>query len=353
MTGIERIDAVLRGETPDYLPVVPQSFMFAAQSIGTRIGLISRSPAELARSHISCQEKYGYDGCVIDIDDASLAEACGAKVIWRENDVAFVDENHPVLEDLRDIDGLEMPDPYKSGRLCEWLEVTERLKSALGDHVWIMGRADQGPFSVLSLLRGAQNFMIDLLEEDEDVIRHALEWAAKAHIAFAKAQLSAGAHATSMGDSYASPELISPKMYRDFAFEYEKECVEAVQTDGKPYSVHICGDTSKIIADMGKLGARILEVDWKLDMGEARKIVPENTALMGNVDPSRILVQGRPEDVSDNVRRIIGQTLGKGIIISSGCAIGANTPPENFSALISAAREYGSLERLCELREKK
>ncbi len=352
MTSIERIQAVLNGAVPDRLPVVPQCFRFAAACAGSQIGQINRSPKELAESHRICQEKYGYDGCVIDIDDATLAEACGARVNWRDDDVACVDEHHPRLSSLQEIDDLELPDPLKSGRICEWLETTERLKEAVGDHVWIMGRADQGPFSLLSLLRGTENFMEDLIEEDDEVIQHALEWTAQAHIRFGQAQIAAGAHATSMGDSYASPDLISPKMYEAFAARHEKTCVEAIQTERNPYSIHICGDTTGIISRMGSLGSRILEVDWKIDMESARKAVPDDVVLMGNVDPSDPLCIGTPQSVSENVRRIIEQTKGRGLIVSSGCAIGANTPPENFRALINAAAEYGTRERLLELQGK-
>lgn len=226
MTSLERVQAVLAGQMPDRVPVIPQGFMFSAKTAGYDIGAINRNPAKMAESHRISQEKYGYDGCVVDVDDATLAEACGAKVIFREQDVASVDEHHPVLEDLREIDDLKMPDPLKDGRICEWLETVERLKAAIGDHVFIMGRADQGPFSLLCLLRGTQEFMVDLLTEDEEVIRHALEWTTEAHTRFALAQLKAGAHATSMGDAYASPNLVSPDMYRDFAFPYEQKVVE-------------------------------------------------------------------------------------------------------------------------------
>src|SRR5699024_5681554 len=129
-----------------------------------------------------------------------------------------------------------------------------------------------GPFSLLSLLRGTQEFMMDLLTEEPEVIHHALEWATEAHIRFARAQFQAGAHATSMGDAYASPNLISPEMYRAFAFPYERKVVQALEDLKKPYSVHICGDTSAIVEDMGRLGAKILEIDWKSDMGHARRL---------------------------------------------------------------------------------
>lgn len=346
MTSLQRVQAVLAGQTPDRVPVIPQGFMFSAKTAGYDIGAINRSPAKMAESHRISQEKYGYDGCVVDVDDATLAEACGAKVIFREHDVASVDEHHPVLSDLREIDDLRMPDPLKDGRICEWLETVERLMDAVGDHVFVMGRADQGPFSLLCLLRGTQEFMVDLLTEDEDVIRHALEWTTEAHTRFALAQLKAGAHATSMGDAYASPNLVSPDMYRDFAFPYEKKVVENLRQTNPPYSVHICGDTNRIVPLMGQTGAKILEVDWKVDMGAARAAVPEDVVLMGNLNPSDPMCMGTPDQVRQQAKALIEATRGKGIILSSGCALGANTKPENMAALVESARLYGTREQL-------
>ena len=346
MTSLERIQAVLKGETPDFLPVLPQSFMFAMADSGYSIGRVNRSPALMAKCHLDCREKYGYDGCIMDIDDSSLAEACGASVIFREDNVAVVKESSPCLDSLEEIDDLKMPDPLKDGRLPEWLETTSRIAEKIGKEAMVMGRADQGPFDLLCLLRGTENFMMDLLEEEEDVIFHAMEWATEAHIRFAKAQLEAGANFTSMGDSYASPNLVSPNVYRKYAFPYEKIVTEQVQSAQYPYSIHICGDTNSIITDMGKTGAKILEVDWKVNMKEAREKLPEDIILMGNVDPSDPLYLGTPAAVDEAVRKIVDGTKGKGLFISSGCAIGANTPPENFRALVEAGRKYGSAEYL-------
>ena len=54
------------------------------------------------------QEKFGYDGIVVDVDDATLAEACGAKVQFREDDVAVVDESEPLLKSLKDVENLSL-----------------------------------------------------------------------------------------------------------------------------------------------------------------------------------------------------------------------------------------------------
>lgn len=349
MTSLERCIAVLNGQMPDTLPVVPQSFMFAVETAGMRISDVNRNGRRMAEAHIISQEKYGYDGCVIDFDDASIAEAIGSQVIYRDDEPAVVDEERPVLRNLRDVYDLEVPDPLTNGRLCEWLLATRTLVDAIGDRVFVMGRADQGPFSIACLLRGTTQFMMDLLTEDKQLIDDVLEYCRKVSAAFAKAQKDAGAHATSIGDALAGPNLISPDMYRQFALEPEKRLVEEVQAYGIPFSLHICGRTNDIIADMGTTGAKIIEIDWALDMERARKLVPLSTVLMGNVDPSFPLVLGTPADVEAAVKKAIHATRGQSHFVSSGCAIGRNTPIENFKMLISAARKYGSYEELLKL----
>lgn len=351
MTSKERVLAVLSGQLPDTLPIVPQSFMLAVETAGMKIGEVNRNGKKMAQAHIISQEKYGYDGCVIDFDDASIAEAVGAKVIFREDEPATVDEEQPVLKDLRQVYDMSLPDPYTSGRLCEWLEATRTLTDAIGDRVFVMGRADQGPFSIACLLRGTTQFMMDLLTEDKKLIDDVLDYCRRISAVFAKAQKDAGAHATSIGDAFAGPNLISPEMYRKYALEPEKKLTEEVQAYGIPFSIHICGNTNGIIEDMGTTGARIIEIDWMLDMAKAREVVPMDTVLMGNIDPSYPLVHGTLGDIDLAVRDLIAATQGRSHIISSGCAMGRNTPPENFSAFIAAARKYGAYEEVMKLRK--
>ena len=345
MTGLERCQAVLNFETPDRVPVVPQTFMFAAETAGYKIGDINNNGKKMAESHVASQNKYGYDGCVIDIDDASLAEACGARVIFDNPDEpAIVDEHNPLVSDLRQVKDLKLPNPLKDGRLPAWLEATERLVDSIGDHVFIMGRSDPGPFSLLCFLRGTQNLMMDLMTEDPEILWEAMDWCRKASLSFSKAQKDAGAHATSIGDAYAGPNLISPAMYKQFAWEHEKTLCRQVQDYGIPWSLHICGNTNGILEDMVNTGAKILELDWQVDMKEASKIAAGRAVLMGNLDPSEPLVLGTPNDVDLKVKELIDATGGKNLFLSSGCAMGRFTPEANMRALVHAAEKYGTFD---------
>lgn len=60
---------------------------------------------------------------------------------------------------------------------------------------------------------------------------------------------------------------------------------------------------------------------------------------------------GTPADVDAEVRKIIEETRGKGLILSSGCALSGNTRPENVRAMVEAAKKYGTREQLEALQE--
>jgi uroporphyrinogen decarboxylase len=124
---------------------------------------------------------------------------------------------------------------------------------------------------------------------------------------------------------------------------------DEVQDYGIPLSIHICGNTTSIIPQMTATGARILEIDWQVDMGKAREQIPPETILMGNINPSHPAVFGTERDVEDAVRKIITSTKGRGVFVSTGCAMGRNTPPENFRAMIEATKKFGTREMILSL----
>ena len=81
-------------------------------------------------------------------------------------------------------------------------------------------------------------------------------------------------------------------------------------------------------------------------MAWARKVVPPRTVLMGNINPSDPLVLGTPDQVDKAAKKVIEGTGGKGLFLSSGCAMGRNTPSENMMAMVEAAKKYGTSEQI-------
>lgn len=74
MNGYKRIIAALSGEKPDKIPVMLHNFMMAAREHGVTLEQYRNSPKVIAESFISATEKYQYDGILIDIHTATLAD---------------------------------------------------------------------------------------------------------------------------------------------------------------------------------------------------------------------------------------------------------------------------------------
>jgi len=210
-----------------------------------------------------------------------------------------------------------------------------------------MARADQGAFSLASMMRGMQDFLMDIaMAEDDpelvDKIMRLLKFCNDAQFEFIKALVGAGAHVVTTGDSISGPSVCSPNVYRKYSLPFEKDMVQRCNAIGVPYSIHICGATEAIIPDWMTAGAPIWEIDHKTDFTVAREQTKGKTTLFGNLDTSSVMFLGKPELVIEKSREVI--EIAKpdpGFILSSGCMLGAKTPPENLAAMVEAAEKYG------------
>jgi uroporphyrinogen decarboxylase len=52
-------------------------------------------------------------------------------------------------------------------------------------------------------------------------------------------------------------------------------------------------------------------------------------------------------------KKVIQDCSGTDLFLSSGCAMGRNTKPENMEALTAAADKYGTYEQIMEMQENK
>lgn len=172
-----------------------------------------------------------------------------------------------------------------------------------------------------------------------------MDYTSDALILFLTEAIKAGADLVICGDSSASPDLISPAMYEKYVWAFEKKVFSAIQPlcrEHNAYSIlHICGNTTGILDRMAETGADILEIDHKVDLGEAADIVGDRACLMGNLDPTTVLLQGSPELVMQKSKECIEKTRGKSrFILGSGCEVPVKTPVENIKAMTQAAQEF-------------
>ncbi|WP_343084885.1 uroporphyrinogen decarboxylase family protein [Blautia producta] len=340
MNSYERCLAAIQFRDVDRMPTDLHNFLMCAEESEMDFGEFVLDDSAMAKMQISMWKEFGHDMLLIENGTAALAQALGCGVIYRKKGAPVA--HTTAVKQLEDIRNLEMPaDFWESPLLKAQILTVERLVQHFGREVFLIGRGDQGPFSLASQLYGMDRLLEDLMDEEaEEDVHRLLEFCTSACIAYHEKLLQLGVPMTSMGDSTAGPDVISPAMYETFAVPYEKKVIEAVHRKGGLISLHICGNATKIIDKMCSLGADVLEIDQKTDLKTAVKEAKENCALLGQVNPV-LLSNGTQQEVKEAAERILQIVGGKtstGFILGPGCALGGDTPKENIRALIDSVK---------------
>jgi uroporphyrinogen decarboxylase len=336
------VQTVLAGQIPDRVPVLIFNFMTACREAGIPVSAYRANAKDIVRAHLEALEKYHYDCIILDTDTTMEAEAMGARSECSGDETGKIVE--PAIKSLNEVNRLAVVDPERDGRIPALLEAVQLLADKIGEEIAIRGNADAGPFSLACMIRGIDNFFMDLMDDpDSPAIGELLEVCYQSHLAVHRALIKAGAHFTSFGDSLSSPDLVSRKIYDRFAFPYEDRLVKTLAAEGVHTVVHICGDTTKILNSMAKLDYCSFELDYKTDAKRAKEIAGIGHVLWGNIDPSGVLTLGTPDQVRKRTRELIALWKPGGkFILNSGCAMPATTPPENIRAFIETAHEEGA-----------
>jgi uroporphyrinogen decarboxylase len=341
MNSIERSLAVLNGQIPDRVPVSLPNFLVTARLMGTDdYAAFFQDGEAMAEGQIKAWQRYGHDVVIIENGTAALAQACGVNVIYQSDTAPVAKE--PAIASLEDVGKLVIPDPQADPILRQMLLATRIVAQEIGDRAFIMGRADQGPFSLACEIRGMDKFMMDIATNEEpEKIHQLLDFCRQVVTRYAFAQIEAGAHLTSIGDSPSGPDMLSPRAYRKFAHPYVKQMAAELKAHNVILSYHICGNATPIIADMVASGAPIIEIDQKADQKTCKAAAHGKAALMGPIDPSGVMANGTPEDVRARCREAL-ETLapGGGFFLGSGCALPATTPDDNILAMVEAAKMF-------------
>lgn len=345
MNSLERCLKVIHQEIPDRVPVIPQDAHIAAHLAGLDHIEYANDVDKRAAAIVEQRARFDFDGSIIGGDTVCLAEAVGVEVEYSKE--ASPRWKSGCLDDYNDIDSLRLPDPVKDGRLPVWVDTVRKVSEEIGDEYLVVGRADQGAFSLASMMRGMEDFMMDLAmaasdETSKEGIHKLLQYCNDCQFEFIKALKAAGAHVVTTGDSIAGPSVCSPSIYEEYCLPYEKQMVDRCNQIGIPYSIHICGYCEPILTQWMESRAPIWEIDHKTEFAKARETTRGKVTIIGNLDTSGVMFSGTPEMVLEEAERIINACRPDcGLILSSGCLLAGSTPVENMQALSDAARKYG------------
>ena len=135
------------------------------------------------------------------------------------------------------------------------------------------------------------------------------------------------------------PQILKP-IHADFiAFIKER-------TDAKVF-FHTDGDVFDLVGDFIEIGVDILNpiqtsAGKMSDLEELKRRYGDEIVFCGGIDTHTILPKGTPEEVAEEVKRVIEILApGGGYMVSSVHTIMDDVPAENILAMVDAVEKYG------------
>jgi len=300
MNALGRVRRRLRGENVDRAPNLDILMARAAHHVGRPLARYYLDHRVLVEANLAVQEAFDLDVVQAISDPYREAADMGLEVEFPEDGIPV--RRAVLLATPGDLQRLRAVPPASGRRMSDRLACD---------------------------LRGDTALLLDIHDRPE-WLSELLERLVEQQVAFARAQVEAGAHMIGLGDAVAS--LVSPKQYRAFALPCEQRIFAAVREAGAITRLHICGDTSHLLADMGASGAEIVDLDWMVDLqAAARAWGDDGPAPCGNFDPVAVMLRGTPEDVASAVRSCAAAG-GPRHFSATGCEIPDGTPDANISA---------------------
>jgi uroporphyrinogen decarboxylase len=283
--------------------------------------------------------------------DDDCKDAWGVK--WQRSGPHITSVDPPLRGASMDqVDSYDWPDPEKYLDFDLMKDRIAYLKKEY-PHRAIGARAvnSYGPFEQASVLRGREDFYMDMITEPE-VCKHIVKRCTDIIVRAQEIYLDQIGKDIDFfeipGDDYGATEdlMISPASFEDM-FEPELAriagSVKAFRSD-LPVVFHSDGAITKIVGDLVEAGVDVLNplepleaVDW----ASIKKEYGDRLCFMGGVDLKKAL-PGSREDVINDVQRCIDTFAdGGGYILTSANHMQSDIPPENIVTMFETARDYG------------
>ncbi|TVQ78131.1 MAG: uroporphyrinogen decarboxylase [Bradymonadales bacterium] len=217
------------------------------------------------------------------------------------------------------------------------LETLSILRKEVAAEKALLGFAG-APFTMLSyLLEGKLtrdlSIMKSWMANERELVHEWLDRLATWMGGYLDAQAVAGANAVQLFDTWAS--VLSPKDFEEFALPYARKVVSEVTVPCIYYVNGVAG----ILDQAASVGAQALSIDWKMDIGEARKRTSQVIALQGNLDPYHLLL---PKDLLREKVFQICESYGRGPghILNLGHGIVPSIPEDQVKVFVDAVHEW-------------
>jgi uroporphyrinogen decarboxylase len=282
--------------------------------------------------------RFGFDAAILFSDILVIPEAMGQTYHFKETGGVQMDF---AVRSKRDIEKLSVE------RVTEKLGYVDAalrmLRQELGDKTALLGFTG-APWTLATfMMEGASvpkySRALQLFRDDKKTYYALAEKLTEAVTAYLKMQIATGIDALQIFDSHGGH--LAPSEFQEASGRWTKEIISQLRaSNGQVPIIHFSLGTHGNWPDLIASGANVLGIDWQTDMAEARKIVPSNIALQGNLSPV-LLAESTPDLVAAETKKVLETMRGRpGHIFNLGHGLTPAAKLENIAALVETVKGY-------------
>lgn len=379
MTSRERVQAVLNHETPDRVPIiigvsnatgikikpyrgllkmlnlnVEEKYIYDWPELGTALpdervmqrlhsdvrGVLDRFPLEVYQRNQSRPEHTPF------FDDWGGGQMEIAPEEWFPGIAPIPDAT--TVDILENYPWPNMDDPYRVAHVrAQAKELHDANQYAIMATPWLMF-----PFERAFEMQGMEKFLMNLAVEPDfaqELLNknNQLCMQLMSHFLDECGDLI---DIIKIGDDLGTQEslMISPRMYRRMLKPLHAEMIAMIKqkTKAKVF-FHTDGDVFDLIEDFIEIGVDVLNpiqtsAGKMSDLEGLKQRYNKRIVFCGAIDTQKILPYGTPEQVRQEVKRVIN-ILGKdgGYMLATVHTVMNEVPPENILAMVDAVEEFG------------
>lgn len=258
----------------------------------------------------------------------------------------FQEMLHPMkeLQQLSEIFEYPWPDLNEDYR---WEGIEKKIKDLKNQDLVAVAFMQMTIFEIAWYLRGMENFMIDLIE-NEPFANALLDEITKIRIGMAEKYARAGVDILMLGDDVSTQldMMLNPYLWRKTIKPKLASVIlaaKAVKSDILIF-YHGDGNLQKIIPDLIELGVDILNPVQPecMDPVKIKELYGSKLSFWGTLGTQTSLPFGNVNEVKEKCKNLIEKVgRGGGLLLAPTHIIEPDVPWENVEAFIEAVLEYG------------
>jgi uroporphyrinogen decarboxylase len=282
--------------------------------------------------------RFGFDAAILFSDILVVPEGLGQPYQFQETGGIRMEF---ALRSAADIARLSVE------QICERLSYVDQalrlLRRELGDQTALIGFSGSPWTLATFMIEGGggvrqSSRALALLREEPKIYFALAEKLTVAVTAYLKMQIAAGVDAVQIFDSHGGQ--LTPTEFQEASGRWMRDIISAIRIphSALPVIVFSLG-THGNWPDLVATGANVIGVDWQTSLAEARRSLPENIGIQGNLDPA--LLTTTPEKVAAETSRLLEEMRGRhGYIFNLGHGVPPDAKLENIAALVETVRSF-------------